>query len=126
MGEMKGLGWLPSAEMNMPYELYTKYYQIACFADMNNLYTVRRFRFKNPGTYSEIKTFKLTKLQFTRLLKLLPERFYKLFATYDLDNVLYPSNGECLMALVNYGDDTYKSKKQKEYIYKPNFLVYYQ
>lgn len=123
--ELEGKGWLPTAETDIKEARITNYYQLCHFADIDGYYTIRRFRFRNPGAYIEIKRFKLTKNQYTNLKSKLPLRFYKEFSTYDLDDVPYPSNGECLMALISYSDNDYVNKTPAPKIFYPKFTIYY-
>src|SRR6266480_2512692 len=95
--EIKGMGWLNDAETELPYDKPTYFYQFCAFAGMDRKHVVRECLFKSPGKYLSIKTHKITPQDYRTLLKKIPMKYYKVYSTYDLDNVAYPLIGEALM-----------------------------
>jgi len=96
--ELKGLGWLSDAEVEMPFEPIVEYFQACKFADINGYHHVRKFLFRNPGKFLKIEKYRLTKDAYSQFMKYVPLKNRKIFATYDLKEIPYATSGECLMA----------------------------
>jgi len=94
-------GWLSTAETKLPYDKPTNFYQLCAFAGMDKKHLVRKFIFKSPGEYLDVKLYKITPAQYKKFIRNTPMKYYKVVSTYDFESVPYPLIGEALMMRVS-------------------------
>jgi hypothetical protein len=94
-----------------PDTTYTKYYQICTFPDpQSNRYEIRRFVIDNEDTFASVKVHRLSKRDFDKLLKAKKCHEYKLFPTYNLSNIDYPTLADistCRSTMISNNLDYY-------------------
>lgn len=95
--DLKDQGWLPEAEIQLPYDKPFYFYQMCYFPDMTKRHLVRRYLMKSPGKYLEVKDFKITHRTFNKLIREMPLRQYKIISSYDLSDTPLVLNGEALL-----------------------------
>lgn len=77
----------------------TRYYQICTFKDpYSNKYNARRFVTNVNNEFVDIKNIRINDRQFKKIMDLIPSNKYKLFSTYSLDHIPYPSFSDILTA----------------------------
>ncbi len=78
-----------------PPENKFKYYQLCSFRNpWNNKHHIRRFVMNSKNEFISIDENYIESRQFKRFVKSHKLNEYKLFNTYDLNHVSYPSMGE--------------------------------
>jgi len=81
---------------------YTFFYQICTFPDMNtNKYHLRKFIINDDDKFTSIKNYRLSKLQHDKFFKTKKKHEYKIYHTYDLEDVNYPTLADISMSRSN-------------------------
>lgn len=83
------------------YDLHkiTRYYQVCGFKNTeSNKFHARRFTINVNNEFVDVKDIRLNDKQYKKLLDNIPPNQYKLFSTYSLSNVNYPSFSDILTA----------------------------
>ena len=76
-----------------------KYYQLCSFINPNTKrYHLRRFVVNNKNEFVSIDNYMLDQNQYMRFVQTRPPNEYKLFNTYELNYVPYPSSGDLLIS----------------------------
>src|SRR5437763_1085294 len=89
-------GWLADIKNDMSNEPIKFYYQLCTFPGYDGFHIVRKFTIKNPGKFINIQTNKYSSKKYELLKKSLPQRAYREYSVYDLEDIPYPTSGQWL------------------------------
>jgi hypothetical protein len=87
-----------------------RYYQICAYGQRDNTHHIREFIYKeSDGQLLKVKTFRVKKSTLDEVLKKLKPSDYKQFATFDFDEIKYPSSHDVLVSQSELLSDTHHS-----------------
>ena len=78
------------------------FYQVTMFPDPDNgKYHIRKYVFDQDGNYLSITKILLSKRNYKKFFKVKKTNVYKLFPTFNLDNISDPQDSDLLLAKSN-------------------------
>jgi len=96
--DTKSGGWLQAAQLSTLSDKLTSYYQICAFKNIDGKYNVRRYQYYEPTNIVSVTIFSINSLTLNKLNKELSRKLYKIYNTYDFDEVVEPSDSELYKA----------------------------
>jgi hypothetical protein len=91
-------GWLKHAHMTTFSNKLTSYYQICTFKNTNKKFNIKRYQYYDPENIISVTNFEVNHLTINKIAKQLSKKSYKLYNTYDFDDVPEPNISELLKA----------------------------
>jgi hypothetical protein len=77
---------------------YIDFFQVSLFMNKKKKYHLKRFTLDSNNRFRSIKEYYLSTEQMDKFYKLKNQNSYKVFSTYNLNDISYPTSGDICLA----------------------------
>lgn len=77
----------------------TSFYQICYYKNINKLYEVRKIYFNDEYKIIKVSTNEYEREELDKFMKMTSESKYKIYPTYDITTVGYPTTDDMVVAI---------------------------